>query len=242
MALNSNALEFVHRNHTICYVHHNLTKSRITFANVNNLNERWHLPVSSPIIEEQTIQQIAFDWISENWYFLDDYREIIYVCTNDLNWCRIILEYDLSKPRAFAVDPTSGYMFFTKWGHTVPMLERCRMDGSERKPIVEEKIVYPYGVAIDYPKKHVFWVDTYLDYVEKVDYDGKHRKTILRGAQVRNLHGITVFQNKLYLSSWYNNSIMELDKFSHKVKTLVSNISRPYNVHVFHRQRQPDGK
>lgn len=209
---------------------------------MNNLNARWYIPVLSPLIEEGTIQQIAFDWISENWYFLDDHREIIYVCTYSLEWCRILLEYDLSKPRAFAVDPTSGYMFFTKWGQSVSMLERSKLDGSERKPIVEEKIVYPYGVTIDYPKKCIYWVDTYLDYVEKVDFDGKHRATVLRGAQVRNLHGITVFQNKLYLSSWYNNSILELDKFNHKIKTLVTNISRPYNVQVFHRQRQLDGK
>lgn len=224
------------------YVHHNLTKSRITFANINNLNERWYAHISSPIIEEETIQQIAFDWITENLYFLDDTREILYICTFDLQWCRIILETDLSKPRAFVVDPTSGYMFFTKWGQSAPMLERCKMDGSERKPIVEEKIVYPYGVVVDYPKKHVYWVDTYLDYVEKVDFYGNHRKTILRGASVRNLHGITIFEHKLYLSSWYNNSILELEKLTHTVKTLVTNISRPYNIHIFHRQRQPDGK
>ncbi|KAJ8961610.1 hypothetical protein NQ314_005912 [Rhamnusium bicolor] len=180
------------------------------------------------------------NWITENWYFLDDQREVILVCNRHLKWCNILIESRLSKPRSLALDPTSGYLFFTKWGHSHPMLERCKMDGSERKSIVDYTIVYPYGVTVDYPKKHVYWVDTYLDYVERVDYNGRNRKTVLRGVKVSNLYGITVFQNKLFVSSWYNNSILELDKFNHHVKNTVTNITRPFNVHVFHRQRQPD--
>lgn len=240
--LNSNALEFIHRNHTICYVHHNVSKATLVCANINDLNQRWNLQVLSPLLEVDTIHQIALDWITDNWYFLDDQREIILVCTQRLQWCNILIEFGLSKPRSLALDPTSGYLFFTKWGHSHPMLVRCKMDGTERTPIVDHTIVYPYGVTVDYPKHHVYWVDTYLDYVERVDYNGENRKTVLRGVQVRNLYGITVFENKLYVSSWFDHVILELDKFSHKAKTVVANISRPFNLHVFHRQRQPDGK
>ena len=42
-----------------------------------------------------------------------------------------------------------------------------KQDGSERKVVVDSKIVYPYGVAVDYPNRHIFWVDTYLDYIER---------------------------------------------------------------------------
>jgi low-density lipoprotein receptor-related protein 1 (alpha-2-macroglobulin receptor) len=75
-------------------------------------------------------------------------------------------------------------MFFTKWGVTSPMLERALLDGSERKTLVDHKIVYPYGVTIDYPTQHVYWVDTYLDFVERVDYDGSNRRTIRKGFPV----------------------------------------------------------
>lgn len=122
------------------------------------------------------------------------------------------------------------------------MLERINMDGTGRKAIVDHTIVYPYGVAVDFPTKRVYWVDTYLDYVERVDYNGQNRKTVLRGTKVQNLYGITVFQNSIFVSSWYNNSILELHKFKHEEKNIVVNISRPFNVYVFHRQRQPDGK
>ncbi|KAF7273554.1 hypothetical protein GWI33_013751, partial [Rhynchophorus ferrugineus] len=243
--LNSNALEFKHRNHTVCYIHNNVSQSSIVCANINDLEQRWTLPVKSPLLEVEATQQMAFDWVAENWYFLEDKKEAIVVCNNVLQWCNVLVENELGKPRALALDPTTGYMFFTKWGTSLPMLERCNLDGTGRKAIVDVKIVYPYGVTVDYPTKYVFWVDTYLDYVEKVDYEGKNRKTIARGVNVRNAYGVSVFQNRIFLSSWYNNSILEFDKFSSKdaslmVKSVVSNISRPFNVHIFHRQRQPD--
>lgn len=64
------------------------------------------------------------------------------------------------------------------------MLERTLLDGSERKTLVDHKIVYPYGVTIDYTTQHVYWVDTYLDFVERVDYDGSNRRTIRKGFPV----------------------------------------------------------
>lgn len=185
---------------------------------------------------------MALDWVSNNWYFLDDEQEVIIVCNQTLVWCDVLVERDLKKPRAIALDPTNGLMFFSKWGSSPSMLERCKMDGSEREPLVTNKIVYPYGVTVDYPNKHVYWVDTYLDYVDRVGFDGKNRKNIMKGVDVQNLYGISLFENRLFVSSWYNNSIMEIHKIKHEKKTVIQNISRPFNLHVFHRQRQPDGK
>ncbi|CAH1165542.1 unnamed protein product [Phyllotreta striolata] len=238
--LNSNALESIHRNRSVCYVHHNLTRASLVCADVDDLNRRRGVPVESSLLQVDSVQQFASDWISENWYFLDDQREIILACNANLIWCTVIVEFDLSKPRSLALDPTAGYMFFTKWGHSAPMVERVNLDGTDRRAIVDHTIVYPYGVAVDFPTKRVYWVDTYLDYVERVDYDGGNRRTVLRGTKVQNLYGITVFQDSVFVSSWYNNSVLELHKFKHLVKTVVMNITRPFNVHVFHRQRQPD--
>ena len=75
-------------------------------------------------------------------------------------------------------------MFFTKWGASSPMLERTVLDGADRTVLVQQKIVYPYGVTVDYPTQHVYWVDTYLDFVERIDYDGSNRRTIKKGFPV----------------------------------------------------------
>ncbi len=47
-------------------------------------------------------------------------------------------------------------MFFTEWGSATPRLERALLDGSERRTLVNTKIVYPYGVAVDLPNRFSF--------------------------------------------------------------------------------------
>jgi integrin beta 2 len=75
-------------------------------------------------------------------------------------------------------------MFFTKWGTIKPTLERMELDGTERKTLVNGKIIYPNGLTLDFPLGHIYWVDSYLDYVERVDYNGNHRMTIKMGFPV----------------------------------------------------------
>lgn len=192
------------------------------------------------------IQHLTLDWISGNWYFLDISREIIFLCNSTLSVCTIILEVDLSKPRGMALDPTKGFMFFTKWGHSPPMLERALLDGTNRTTLVHQKIVYPYDIAVDFPLQHIYWVDSYLDFVERINYDGTNRRTVKRGAPVQNLYSVAVFENNLLVSSWKNQNIIKLNKFKaagHQfVGDLALAVNMPLNVKVFHRQVQPDGK
>lgn len=82
-------------------------------------------------------------------------------------------------------------MFFTNWGTTNPKLDRALMDGSQQMPLVRTKIVYPFGIAIDYPNRHVYWVDGYLSHVERVDYNGENRRIIVRLKTVSE-HNVTL--------------------------------------------------
>lgn len=52
---------------------------------------------------------MALDWVSGNWYFVDDSREVIFVCTSSLKTCIALIDSNLSKPRVLALDPTKGY-------------------------------------------------------------------------------------------------------------------------------------
>ena len=71
-------------------------------------------------------------------------------------------------------------MFFTNWGTVDPKLERALMDGSRRTTLVESKIVYPSGITLDYANKQVYWVDGYLNHIDRIDYDGGNRRTIIQ--------------------------------------------------------------
>jgi integrin beta 2 len=60
--------------------------------------------------------------------------------------------------------------------------------------------------------------------------------------QVQNLYDITVFETNLYVTSWRNQSIIRLHKFNSDDYETVANLSRPFAIHIFHRQRQPEGE
>ena len=239
------ALDFLHRNRSLCWISHqqqaNNDASDMKCAKIDNLSESWNMP-QPDMYSFKTVNQIAVDWASNNWYFLDDTREIIQLCSfkRQKFLCKTILSVHLSKPRGIALDPNEGMMFFTIWGSDPSSLNRASLDGEDRSVLVDSKIVYPYGLTLDFPMKRIYWVDTYLDYIEAIDYDGSNRKTILRGSPAQNLYSASVFENNLYLTSWRNNSILRVNKFkSEDHGTVLDGLERPFAIQVFHRQRQP---
>lgn len=51
---------------------------------------------------------VALDWISGNWYFVDDTNEMIFVCSPQMTSCIVLIDVNITKPRAIALDPTKG--------------------------------------------------------------------------------------------------------------------------------------
>ncbi|XP_067123645.1 low-density lipoprotein receptor-related protein 1 isoform X3 [Centruroides vittatus] len=239
VAKESLAMDFNHRNGSYCWLNHNNSMISVRCGKVYEPHITWSLPQTN-LFSLSSVNQLALDWISGNWYFLDDNREMIFMCNSTLEVCIVVIDVALSKPRGIALDPTKGFLFFTEWGSTAPLLEKAYMDGSERVKLVEHKIVYPYGVTVDFPNEHVYWVDTYLDFVERVNYDGSNRRTVIRGMPMRILYGITVFEQYLYVTSWNGNKILAVHKYNHTdIRVIKSNLTRPFSIHVYHRQRQP---
>ena len=56
-------------------------------------------------------------------------------------------------------------MFWTDWG-TSPKIERAHLDGSNRVTIVDSRLGWPNGVAIDHADNKLYWVDANTQAVE----------------------------------------------------------------------------
>lgn len=64
-----------------------------------------------------------------------------------------------------------------------------------------------------------------------------------RKPQMRNLYGISVFERHLYVTSWHSNSVLAVHKYNQSdVRTVRANLTRPFSIHVYHRQRKPPGE
>ncbi|XP_076069558.1 LDL receptor protein 1 isoform X2 [Oratosquilla oratoria] len=235
---NAVAIDFDHRNRTVCWITFEFSYPTFTCALIDDMNVTWTL-AQLPFYGLDDIQHMARDWVTGNWYMLDS-RGMIFMCNGTLTICITLMDVMLNKPRGIALDPMAGYMFFTDWGTTTPRLERTLMDGSSRINLVSQKIVYPFGVTVDYPNKHIYWVDGYLTHIERVDYEGKNRRTILKLSADEGPLSITMFENYLYATSWKDDSMKKINRFNgHDTEVIKKGIKDPNAVHILHRQRQP---
>lgn len=58
------------------------------------------------------------------------------------------------------------------------------MDGSNAVELVTSEVLYPTDITLDLANEHVYWIDTYYDMVERVDYNGKNRWSMNKNPDV----------------------------------------------------------
>lgn len=164
-----------------------------------------------------------------------------------MEFCAVLIESGGDRPNSLELDPTKGYMFFTKW-IVIGSLERANLDGSNQSTLVSHKINYPYGLTVDLPNEHVYWVDTYMDSIERVDYEGHSRWSLRKSVDsypiIKSLYSVAIFERTIFVTSRpasvYNQGVIAIDKWSSEhAHHIVHNISRPNNLRIFHKQRQP---
>ena len=71
---------------------------------------------------------LAVDWVGRNLYWCDKGSDTIEVSNLDGEHRRILIREGLLEPRALAVDPQGGLLFWSDWGDR-PHIGRSFMDG-----------------------------------------------------------------------------------------------------------------
>jgi sugar lactone lactonase YvrE len=54
------------------------------------------------------------------------------------------------------------------------------MDGTNRKAIVRESLIWPNGLCIDYTLSRIYWADAKHHVIESSKFDGMDRKKVRR--------------------------------------------------------------
>mgnify|MGYP001166999600 FL=1 len=181
---------------------------------------------------------LAVDWVARNLYWCDKGSDTIEVSDLDGNYRKILLNQGLQEPRAIAVDPNYGLMFWSDWGEK-PHIGRAAMDGSNVSIIIESDLGWPNALALDYVNGELYFGDAREDYIAVTDYQGKKiRMVLVRGltpsARLQHIFALTVFEDYIYWSDWETSTIERCHKYSGKEnKTLLSTIHRPMDLQVF---------
>uniref|UniRef100_A0A7M4FXS6 LDL receptor related protein 1 n=1 Tax=Crocodylus porosus TaxID=8502 RepID=A0A7M4FXS6_CROPO len=245
-AKHTTAMDFNYVEDTVCWVHMGdaAAQTVLKCAKIPNLKgfvEERSINISLSL---HHVEQMAIDWLTGNFYFVDDIDDRIFVCNKNGDTCVTLLDLELYNPKGIVLDPTMGKVFFTDYGQ-IPKVERCDMDGQNRTKLVDSKIVFPHGIALDLVSRLVYWADAYLDYIEVVDYEGKNRHTIIQGILIEHLYGLTVFENYLYATNSDNantqqkTSVIRVNRFNSTDYHVITRVDRGGALHIYHQRRQP---
>lgn len=159
-------------------------------------------------------EYIAVDWLTKNIYFTDSSRKHVAVCTNDGYYCTELVKIDIMHyPRAIALHPTDGLLFWTDWGNN-SHIGVSFMDGTGAKVLVD-RVSWPNGLALDWANRRIYWIDALSHTIESVKINGDDRRVILEGV-FKHPFALDVFGDKLYWSDHDTKSIEYCDKFTGK--------------------------
>ncbi|CAL1537092.1 unnamed protein product [Lymnaea stagnalis] len=190
----------------------------------------------------KSVKAIAKDWLSGNWYFADEFKEIIFFCTSDGSYCQTVLTSGIKRPKSLAVDASKGYLFYSDWSsNDLAHVGRIDLDGSNPLKLASIKIVHPNGLTADIANSHLYWGDSFLDVIERVDYIGHKRIVIAKGIDVFHVFGMSILQNYLYVVNHLNNTIVRIHRYNSTVpnKIMLKASRKPGTIKLFHPVAQP---
>ncbi|EDW86389.2 uncharacterized protein Dwil_GK17732 [Drosophila willistoni] len=179
---------------------------------------------------------LALDWITDKLYWTDPSTNRIEVATTNGKMRTLLVWEKLDKPRDIVVNPIDGLMFWSDWGEEA-MIERANMDGHNRVIISSKKLIWPNGLAIDYDKSKLYFVDGGTKTLENMNFDGTGRKIIINN--LGHPFGLDVSDGRVYWTDWDTKSAMSADKLTGKgISTVIANSSDLMDIRVFHRTRR----
>ncbi|XP_037825188.1 low-density lipoprotein receptor-related protein 6 [Lucilia sericata] len=163
---------------------------------------------------------LAVDWLARNLYWTDTVTDRIEVMRLDGSARKVLVYEHLEEPRAIALAPTLGWMFWSDWNEKKPKVERASLDGSERVVLVSEDLAWPNGIALDIEAKTIYWCDGKTDKIEVANMDGSDRRVVISD-NLKHLFGLSLLDDYLYWTDWQRRSIDRAHKITGNNRIVV---------------------
>lgn len=196
------------------------------------------------------VDGLAIDYVHNLLYWTDTTSNTIEVAflqeptaenTDIVALRKTIIDKDLDEPRGIVVNVKEGFLFWSDWGDH-PKIERSSQDGSDRRVIVDNNIVWPNGLAIDHVLKMIYWVDVKLNTLETADFYGNNRRIILKSPRlIAHPFAVDVFEDNIYWSDWALLTVSKINKFTSNasVEHVLGPLYSVNDIKVVHPSSQP---
>ncbi|GMS84654.1 hypothetical protein PENTCL1PPCAC_6829, partial [Pristionchus entomophagus] len=244
------AMDFHMDNQTLIWSDISLRK--IMMCKIGTATESKHLAIKERCLgDEQTVlvegdvhtpDGLAVDWIHDLLFWTDGALDTISVMDLKTRHRRVLFADAMEEPRAIAVDPKKGLIFWSDWG-TQARIERAGMDGENRRVILTGKnIKWPNGLALDLLEERLYWADAKVKSIFSSDYYGNEVKVVLHSHSfLRHPFSLAIFEDRVFYTDWEHDGVISVNKFTGSdVTKLMTSVSTPMTVRIYHRATQPD--
>lgn len=122
------------------------------------------------------IRELAVDWWTGNLYCTVDKVNQIVVVGNAPNKFLVLISKGLRDPRAIALHPSSGRMFWSdQLDHYIGV---AFMDGRGQRRLITTDLQYVRRLAVDQARERLYWLDHVLNKLESSTFEGQDRRVI----------------------------------------------------------------
>uniref|UniRef100_A0A914DKN1 C6 domain-containing protein n=1 Tax=Acrobeloides nanus TaxID=290746 RepID=A0A914DKN1_9BILA len=191
---------------------------------------------------------LAVDWIHGLLFWVDSglktvnvmdlntkQRKVLFNEATDTPSTIVLFNEDIFAPKAIAVDPSKGFIFWVLMGR----IERASMDGNDRMTIVNSSS--SFRIALDIVHERVYWADNITKTIASVDYNGNDWRTILLSdTHIEFPYSLTIFEEKLYWTDYKGGVFVMSNNNGTEVRKLISGVDFPNTVRIYHSAVQPE--
>uniref|UniRef100_A0A672QCJ8 Low density lipoprotein receptor-related protein 1Bb n=1 Tax=Sinocyclocheilus grahami TaxID=75366 RepID=A0A672QCJ8_SINGR len=186
----------------------------------------------------ETGEGLAVDWIAGNLYWIDSNLDQIEVAKLNGEMRTTLIAGGMEHPRALAVDPGQGMLFWTDWDATFPRIEATSMSGSGRHVVYKDMEfgAWPNGLTLDHQERRIV-----SDAIYSALYDGTGVIEILRGHEyLSHPFAVSLFGGGVYWTDWRTNTLARANKWTgHNVTVIQKTSAQPFDLEIYHPSRQP---
>ncbi|EDV23993.1 uncharacterized protein TRIADDRAFT_57765 [Trichoplax adhaerens] len=185
-----------------------------------------NVTVVATLNDSSSVEGIAIDSISRTIYWTDSGNDVIEVMKLDGTNRQVLFDTELVNPRAIAIDPVVGFIFWTDWNRENPRIVRSTADGKDRVNLVVGNLKLPNALTLDTELKRVYWADAGTNMVEYCSYTGEGRKTLHKGFSTGNSliypFALALYGDYLYWSDWSSYDLQRIHRITGKLLDPIS--------------------
>ena len=140
-------------------------------------------------------------------------------------------------------------MFWADWGVVSPKIEKAQLSGDNRRVLRDllwDWHFFPLGLALDYQKDRLYWLDSLFQEIYSMDLNGLDVKADHIIQHIIVPHSLTLLGEIIYWSESNSHSVERLNISRNPPRHLINMGWLSYRqikgISIFHPSRQPQGR